>query len=90
MHPSLKRAAARLTRESPPLNKLNEALSPSESKVLTAKHIASLRLLCTVGGSQARLDVRTEFGSLAVLAKGGVKPVRALASAPSMRAIPYA
>ena len=31
------------------------------SKVLAAKHTASLQLLCTVGGNQASLDARTEF-----------------------------
>jgi len=31
------------------------------AKVLAAKHTASLQLLCTAGGSQARLVARTEF-----------------------------
>ena len=31
------------------------------AKVLAAKHMASLQLLYTVGGNQARLDARTEF-----------------------------
>jgi hypothetical protein len=30
----------------------------ARSKVLAAKHTASLQLLCTVGGNQARLDAR--------------------------------
>ena len=30
-------------------------------RVLAAKHTASLQLLCTVGGNQARLVARTEF-----------------------------
>ena len=30
-------------------------------KLLAARHTASLQLLCTVGGSQATLDARTEF-----------------------------
>ena len=30
-------------------------------RVLAARHTASLQLLCTVGGSQATLDARTEF-----------------------------
>ena len=33
----------------------------ARSKVLAAKHTASLQLLCTVSGNQARLDTRTEF-----------------------------
>lgn len=36
------------------------------SKVLTAKHMASLQLLYTAGGNQAKLDARTEFRYLAV------------------------
>jgi hypothetical protein len=36
--------------------------------------MASLQLLCTVGGNQARLDARTEFE---ILAKGGVEAGRA-------------
>ena len=31
------------------------------AEVLAAKHTASLQLLCTVGGNQARLDTRSEF-----------------------------
>jgi len=31
------------------------------AEVLAAKHTASLQLLCTVGGNQARLDARSEF-----------------------------
>jgi len=38
-----------------------------------AKHMASLQLLYTVGDNQAKLDARTEFRYLAVLAKGEVK-----------------
>ena len=34
------------------------------AKVLVAKHMASLQLLCTVGGNQARLDAPTEFENL--------------------------
>ena len=33
----------------------------SRNKVLAAKHMASLQLLCTAGGNQAKLDARTEF-----------------------------
>ena len=47
------------------------------AKVLAAKHTASLKLLCTVGGNQARLDVRTEFKNLEPSAKGGVEAGRA-------------
>jgi hypothetical protein len=31
------------------------------AEVLAAKHTASLQLLCTAGGNQARLDARSEF-----------------------------
>ena len=47
------------------------------AKVLAAKHTASLQLLCTVGGNQARLDVRTEFKILEPSLKGGVEAGRA-------------
>ena len=47
------------------------------SKVLAAKHAASLQLLCTVGGNQARLDARTEFKNLERSPKGGVEAGRA-------------
>ena len=40
-------------------------------KVLAAKHMASLQLLCTAGGNRARLDARMEFKVLELLAKGG-------------------
>ena len=43
------------------------------AKVLVAKYTASLQLLRTVGGNQARLDARTEFEILELLAKGGVE-----------------
>ena len=43
------------------------------AKVLVAKHTASLQLLCTVGGNQARLDTRTEFEILERLLNGGVE-----------------
>ena len=43
------------------------------AKVLAAKHTASLQLLCTVGGNQARLDARAEY--FGALAKGGWKLV---------------
>ena len=46
-------------------------------KVLAAKHTASLQLLCTVGGNQARLDARTEFKNLEPSPKGGVEAGRA-------------
>jgi hypothetical protein len=32
----------------------------ARSNVLVAKHTASLQLLCTAGGNQAKLDARTE------------------------------
>ena len=41
------------------------------AKVLAAKHTASLQLLCTVGGNQARLDARTEFEILEPSPKRG-------------------
>ena len=44
-------------------------------RVLAAKHTASLQLLCTVGGSQARLDARTEFKISQRSPRGGVKLV---------------
>ena len=44
-------------------------------QVLAAKHTASLQLLCTVGGNQARLDARTEFENLEPSPKGGWKLV---------------
>jgi hypothetical protein len=47
------------------------------SKALAAKHTASLQLLCTVGGNQARLDARTEFKILEPSPKGGVEAGRA-------------
>ena len=40
-------------------------------RVLAAKHTASLQLLCTVGGNQARLDTRTEFKILERSSKEG-------------------
>ena len=40
-------------------------------QVLAAKHTASLQLLCTVGGNQARLDARTEFKILEPSPKEG-------------------
>jgi len=39
--------------------------------VFTAKHTASLQLLCTVGGGQARLDARSEFKISQRSPKGG-------------------
>ena len=47
------------------------------AKVLAAKHTASLQLLCTAGGGQARLDTRTEFEILEPLPKGGMGAGRA-------------
>ena len=44
----------------------------SRSKV---KHTASLQLLCTVGGNQARSDARSEFKILEHSLKGGWKLV---------------
>jgi len=40
-------------------------------RVFTAKHTASLQLLCTVGGGQARLDARSEFKISQRSPKGG-------------------
>ena len=48
-------------------------LTTCRSKVLAAKHTASLQLLCTVGGNQARLDARTEFKILEPSPKGGFR-----------------
>jgi hypothetical protein len=47
------------------------------AKVLAAKHTASLQLLCTVGGNQARSDALSEFKILERLPKGGVEAGRA-------------
>ena len=52
------------------------------AKVLTAKHTASLQLLCTVGGNQARLDARTKFKILERSLKGHIT------SHPRQRATP--
>ena len=46
-------------------------------QVLAAKHTASLQLLCTVGGNQARSDARSEFEILEPSPKGGVEAGRA-------------
>jgi len=43
----------------------------ARSTVLAAKHTASLQLLCTAGGNQARLDARTEFKISERSLKGG-------------------
>ena len=40
------------------------------AKVLAVKHTASLQLLCTVGGDQARSDARSEFKILEPSPKG--------------------
>jgi len=49
------------------------------AEVLAAKHTASLQLLYTVGGNQARLDARSEFKILERSPKGGVKLVMHIA-----------
>ena len=49
----------------------------ARSKVLAAKHTASLQLLCTFGGNQARLDARTECKILELSLRGGVEAGRA-------------
>ena len=46
-------------------------------RVFAAKHTASLQLLCTVGGSQARLDARSEFEISQRSPKGGGEAGRA-------------
>ena len=46
-------------------------------KVLKAKHTASLQLLCTIGGNQARSDARSEFKILERSPKGGGEAGRA-------------
>ena len=46
-----------------------------DGDVLAAKHTASLQLLCTAGGNQARLDARSEFEISQRSLKGGVKLV---------------
>ena len=51
--------------------------SRATKKVLACSHSRSLQLLCTVGGSQARLDARTEFEILERSPKGGVEAGRA-------------
>ena len=45
------------------------------AEVLTAKHTASLQLLYTVGGNQARSDAHSDFEILEPSPKGGVKLV---------------
>ena len=45
------------------------------SLALACRYMRSLRLLCTAGGNQARLDARIEFEILERLAKGGWKLV---------------
>ena len=52
------------------------SFTSARNKVLAAKHTASLQLLCTVGGNQARLDARTEFENLEP-SLGGVEAGRA-------------
>jgi hypothetical protein len=49
--------------------------SGATKKVLACSHGRSLRLLCTVGGDQARLDACTEYKILERSLKGGVKLV---------------
>ena len=54
----------------------NQGDSPGQPKmVLACSHNRSLQLLCTVGGSQARLVARTEFKISQRSPKGGVKLV---------------
>ena len=48
------------------------------SKVLAAKHTASLQLLCTAGGNQATLDARTEFKIPERSPNGGSEAGRAI------------
>jgi hypothetical protein len=45
--------------------------SRATKKVLACSHRRSLRLLCTVGGDQARLDAYTEYKILERSLKGG-------------------
>ena len=52
------------------------SFTSARNKVLAAKHTASLQLLCTVGGNQARLDARTEFENLEPSLRGGVEAGR--------------
>ena len=42
------------------LTKITTLRKAARSNVLVAKHTASLQLLCTAGGNQAKLDARTE------------------------------
>ena len=49
----------------------------TRSKVLAVKHTASLQLLCTVGGNQARSDARSEFKILEHSLRGGLEAGRA-------------
>ena len=56
----------------------NQGDSPGQpKKVLACSHNRSLQLLCTVGGSQARLDARTEFKISQHSPKGGGEAGRA-------------
>ena len=62
------------------LTKIMTLLRKADCKqfqVLTAKHTASLQLLCTVGGNQARSDAHTEFKILEHSLRGGVEASRA-------------
>ena len=47
------------------------SFTSARNKVLAAKHTASLQLLCTVGGNQARSDAHSEFEILERSPKGG-------------------
>ena len=56
---------------------LRRKANREQLRVLAAKHTASLQLLCTVGGSQARLDARSEFEISQRSPKGGGEAGRA-------------
>jgi hypothetical protein len=59
------------------LTKITALWRKADCEVLVAKHTASLQLLCTVGGNQARLDARTEFKNLERSPKRGGEAGRA-------------
>ena len=52
-------------------------LSLATKTILVTRHRRSLRLLCTVGGDQARSDARSEFEILERSPKGGGEASRA-------------
>ena len=56
-----KRKGKSLSAPSSVFNKDHDISEEGRSRTASAKQTASLQLLCTVGGNQARLDACTEF-----------------------------